>query len=187
MHSLTMGAALALTGTAHLQLTTSLVTLQPAQSTDSAPIHLAGAAQLTLRSATVAFNAGPCIAIAADLQEKPRLLVADSVLLGAPDGLNVPQRQAENVEVLRSLVSGRVGFVSLDLASRRLAPQLDALGKEPAMPVVGSPAIDLGRCDAPDQRLDLLGQKRGKVCAAGALEPPQQVVAHTRWLRAHGK
>ena len=179
------GAAIALSGTAKLRLVANLVMLHPAQTTDGAPIQLTGAARMALRSSTVAYNAGPCIAMAANLQENPRLLVADSVLLGAPDGLNVPRWQAEHVEVLRSVVSGRVGFVALDLASRRDAPQLDALGPERAMPGLGSPAIDLGRCDTPEQKTDLLGQRRSKRCTAGALEPSPQVTAHTRWLRKH--
>ncbi len=177
------GAAIALVGTAQLRLIASLVTLHPAPSTDGAPIYLAGAAQLDVISATIAYNAGPSIAIAADLQEKPRLLVTDSLLLGAPNAFSVSQRQAENVDVQRSVVSGRIAFVSMDLASKRDAPQLDALGVERAMPALGSPAIDLARCLLADQHLDLLGKKRAKRCTAGALEPSDDVVGHTRWLR----
>ena len=132
-------------------------------------------------------KAGVRLALAADLNDKPRLLVRDSLVLGAPNAFNVPQRQAENVEVLRSVVSGRIGFVSLDLASKRDAPQLDALGLERAMPAVASPAIDLAHCDLPEQKLDLTGRPRGKRCTAGAFEPSLEVVRHTRWLRANPK
>ncbi len=177
------GAAITLCGTAQLRLVASLVTLHAAPSTDGATIVLAGAARLEVRNSTVAYNAGPAIALAADLQEQPWLTVRDSLLLGAPNAFSVAQRQAEHVDVVRSVVSGRVGFVSLDLASTRAAPQLDALGPERAMPALGSPAIDLARCTQPEQRLDLLGQPRGKRCTAGALEPADEVARHTRWLR----
>ena len=130
------------------------------------------------------FAVGLCQHLAAAFT---RLLVRDSLVLGAPNAFNVPQRQAENVEVLRSVVSGRIGFVSLDLASKRDAPQLDALGLERAMPAVASPAIDLAHCDLPEQKLDLTGRPRGKRCTAGAFEPSLEVVRHTRWLRANPK
>ncbi len=181
------GAAINLSGTAQLRLIASVVTLHPAPSTDGAPVRLAGNAQLEVISSTFAYNAGPSLALAADLNDKPRLLVRDSLVLGAPNSFNVPQRQAENVEVLRSVVSGRIGFVSLDLASKRDAPQLDALGPERAMPAVASPAIDLAHCDLPEQKLDLAGRPRGKRCTAGAFEPPREVIGHTRWLRKNPK
>ncbi len=181
------GAALALGGTARALVVANLVTQHPALTTNGTPVHLAQSSALDVVSTTIAYNAGPCIAIAPDLNEKPQLRVQDSLLLGAPDSFRIAQRQAEAVDVQRSVVSGHVGFVSLDLASRRDPPQLDALGTEKAMPALGSPAIDLARCASADQRRDLRGAKRGKKCAAGALEPPNEIVAHTRWLRKHKK
>jgi hypothetical protein len=179
------GAAVSAQGQADVRLVANVLTQHPTQVTDTATLYLSDAARLELASTTVAFNAGPSIAIAEDLQAMPELRVRDSILLGAPDSFHVAQRQAEHVDVQRTVVSGRVGFVSLDLASRREPPQLDALGAERAVPVLGSPAIDLARCTSAEQKRDLTGKVRSKRCTAGSLEPSVEVVAHTRWLRKH--
>lgn len=164
------GAAVHAGGQAHVRLVSNLMTQHPTTVTDTATIALAGQAQLDLLSSTLAYNAGHALALTPDLNARPHARVHDSIVLGAPDSFQVGQHQADGVDVQRSVVSGRVGFVALDLASRRDAPQLDAVGQERARPTSGSPAVGLGRCKSADQRLDLLGQKRGKKCTAGALE-----------------
>jgi hypothetical protein len=165
-------AAIDLSGTAKLKLVSSLIAENDSKGTADPPVRMTGASQLSIVASTIAYNSGSALALVANGPGRRKVEVDSSILMGKPDAIAVQRAEAEDVAVLRSVLFGGIGFVSLDMASKKALPGFNLRDVERDRPEKGSPAIAMGKCSDADARSDLNGKPRGTVCTAGALEAP---------------
>lgn len=165
-------AAIDLSGSARLRLVGTLIAENDAKGTADPPVRLTGSAQLSMLASTIAYNSGSALALIANGPGRRKVDIDSSILMGKPDAIAVQRAEAEDVAVLRSVLYGGIGFVSLDMASKKALPGFNLREVERYRPEKGSPAIALGQCRDADARSDLTGKPRGGVCTAGALEAP---------------
>lgn len=163
-------AAIDLSGTAKLRLVASLVAENDAKATVDPPVRLTGSSQMTMVGSTIAYNSGSAVAMVADGPGRRKIAIDSSIVMGKPDAIAVQRAEVEDVSVLRSVVYGGIGFVALDLASKKALPGFNLRDLERYRPETGSAAIGMGRCTDADARVDLVGKPRPASCTAGALE-----------------
>lgn len=171
-NSASYAAAIDLSGNARLHMVSTLIAENDAKGTADPPVRMTGATQLRMVASTIAYNSGSALALVANGPGRRKVSIDSSILMGKPDAIAVQRAEAEDVSVLRSVLHGAIGFVSLDMASKRALPGFNLRDVERYRPEKGSPAIALGLCADADARSDLNGKPRGKVCTAGALEAP---------------
>lgn len=163
------GAAIHVDGRGRLEASTTLLADNGADTAGDGAIQVGPGGTLTLRSTTVVQPQGAAILLSAGGPKGATVVTIDSSLLvGGGRAIVCDRHSAAGVSVRRSVVVGRVGFVALDLASRRTAPRFATGGAERYRPAPGSPAAALGRCDHRDTFADLSGRRRPRRCAAGA-------------------
>ncbi len=165
------GGAIMVEGTTRLNIAHSMVSDNRNEAGSNGPIWLEDGVRLEFLHSTLAYNVGHGIYLRpAPRGPTPTLLVDSAVIMGAPDAILVPRSKASAVEVYRSVLHGGIGFISLDLASKRAIPRFNLTDQERYRPSKGSPAIALGLCHKKGGKLDLAGKSRPRVCTAGALE-----------------
>ena len=181
-------AAIDLYGTARLRLVGSLIAENDAKATADPPVRLTGSSQLTVIASTIAYNSGSGIAMVADGPGRRKIAIDSSIVMGKPDAIAVQRAEVEDVSVLRSVLYGGIGYVALDLASKKALPGFNLRDLERYRPETGSPAIAMGRCTDPDTRIDLVGKPRPASCTAGALEAtPADIKATLAKRKAEAK
>jgi hypothetical protein len=176
--------ALDLSGSVVARLVGSLVTENHVAATVDGPIRLADDARLEILLSTIAYNSGNGLVLQPHGRGRASLRVDSSIVMGTPDALSVARNEADRVGVQRSVLHGGVGYVALDMATRRTVPGFNLKDAERFRPEKGSPAIALGLCTGPDAGVDVAGHKRARVCTAGALEATAADVGETLKLRA---
>jgi len=178
------GGALAAEGTARVTMRHTMVSDNRNEAGSNGPIWLEDGVRLDFFHSTLAYNVGHGIYLRPTPRgPSPTLLVESAVIMGAPDAIFVSRSKADSVEVYRSVLHGGIGFISLDLASKRAIPRFNLTEQERYRPSKGSPAIALGLCKNKGGKRDLAGRLRPKVCTAGALEAPPADVKTTLELR----
>ena len=165
------GGALLLEGTARMTATHSMISDNRNEAGSNGPIWLAGASRLDLRHSTLAYNVGHGVYLRPTPRgPAPHLHVDSAVIMGAPDAIFVARSKVSQVAVFRSVLHGGIGFIALDLASKRAIPRFNLVDQERYRPTKGSPAIALGLCKGKGGKRDLARRLRPKTCTAGALE-----------------
>lgn len=163
------GGAILLAGTAALRLSHCMVSDNRNEAGSNAPIWLAEGSSADLQHSTLAYNVGHGVYLRpAPRGPLPTLQVESCIIMGAPDAIFVPRSRASAVSVFRSVLHGGIGFIALDMASKRAIPRFNLTDLERYRPAAGSPAIALGQCRRGGR--DIAGRPRPKRCTAGALE-----------------
>ena len=163
-------AAIDLSGTAQLRLVASLIAENDAKATADPAVRLTGSAQMTMVASTIAYNSGSAVAMVADGPGRRKVAIDSSIVMGKPDAIAVQRAEVEDVSVRRSVLYGGIGFVALDLASKKSLPGFNLRELERYRPEAGSAAIGIGSCTDADARVDLVGKPRSASCTTGALE-----------------
>ncbi|GEM_PF-1877863 len=156
---------------ARLVLAHSIITDNRNQGGANAPIYLTPGANVEIHNSTIAYNHAHGVFMRPAVDGKrSSLLIESSVIMGGSHSVHVPRREAQMVEVYRSVLHGKTGFIPLDLQSSRKLPVFNLTDVERYRPAMGSPAIGLGRCRR-FGRKDVAGKPRAMpTCTAGALE-----------------
>jgi len=167
------GGGLFAEGMAKVHAAHTMVSDNRNEAGSNGPIWLEDGVRLEFRHSTLAYNVGHGIYLRPSPRgPAPSLLVDSAVIMGAPDAIFVARAKAEKVAVFRSVIHGGIGFIALDLASKRALPRFNLTEQERYRPSKGSPAITLGQCRSKFGNRDLAGVSRKRVCTAGALEAP---------------
>jgi hypothetical protein len=165
-------SAIDLSGSVKARLASTLVADNEAKGSADPPIRLSSAAQLDLYASTVAYNGGSGIVLQPDGPGRRKLSVSSSIVMGKPDAITVQRAEVDDVRVDRSILWGGIGWVALDMVSKKSLPGFNLKELERYRPEIGSVAIGTGLCTPADARKDLAGLPRASACTAGALEAP---------------
>lgn len=171
--------ALDLSGSVQVRMIASLISENHVAATVDGPVRLADDARLDMQLSTVAYNSGNGIVLQPLGRGRTSLRIDSSIVMGTPEAIAVGRGEADRVGVLRSVMYGGVGYVALDMATKRTVPGFNLKEAERFRPATGSPAIGLGACAGAEVGLDLAGVRRARACTAGALEAPAADVAET--------
>ena len=170
---------------ARLVLAHTLIADNRNQGGRNAPVYLAPGAGVEILNSTIAYNHAHGVFVTPKVDGKRSMLRIDSsVIMGGTHAVWVDRREAQAVEVFRSVLHRKVGFIPLDLASQRELPVFNLTESERYRPTNGSPAITLGRCHSRFGRKDVAGKRRAKKCTAGALEALPAEIKRTLKERA---
>lgn len=180
-------SAVDLAGSVRARFACTLISDNEAKGTGDPPVRLSAAAQLEVVSSTIAYNSGSGVVLQPDGPGRRKLSVTSSIVMGKPDAITVQRAEVDDVSVATSVLWGGIGWVALDMATKKSLPGFNLRDLERYRPEKGSVAIALGSCKSADTRLDLARKPRAASCTAGALEAPPADIAETLAARRKAK